>query len=486
MSTNGQAGARLVTVIPGDGIGPEVVNAAIRVVEASGAKIAWDTQKAGADVFAAGNATGVSPEAIESIRRTRVVLKGPLTTPVGYGEKSANVTLRKLFETYANVRPTRELPGVVTPFTGRGIDMTIVRENIEDLYAGIEHMQSPGVAQCLKLITRKGSEKVIRYAFALAKAEGRTRVTCVTKANIMKLTEGLFKQVFEEVAAEYPEIESEHMLVDNCAHQMVRHPERFGLIVTTNLNGDILSDLASGLIGGLGFAPGANVGDSVAIFEPVHGAAPDIAGQGIANPKAMMLSAVMLLRHIGEIEAATKIENAVHVTLAEGKLTRDAVTDDEPCLNTEQFADAVIANLGRSLPTSRARKFRAAAADPVTARPATRRVIGADIFVESELLPAALGPLVEELAEGCALKLKMISNRGTQVYPLTGALTDCVDHYRCRFALRQPAAPDAEATDTAIIALLNRFASARVRWVHVEKLQEFDGSRAYTKAQGEE
>ena len=263
------SGKRLVTLISGDGVGPEVVRAARRVVEATGAPVAWQECAAGAEVFRRGLLSGVPVETIESIRQTRVVLKGPLETPVGSGEKSANVTLRKLFETYANVRPVREFPGVPTPYSGRGIDLVVVRENVEDLYAGIEHMQTPGVAQCLKLMSRKGCEKIVRLAFELAIAEGRGTVHCATKANIMKLTEGLLKRTFEDVARDYADIAAEHIIVDNCAHQLVKRPEQFGVIVTSNMNGDILSDLTSGLVGGLGFAASANLGSEAAIFEEI-------------------------------------------------------------------------------------------------------------------------------------------------------------------------------------------------------------------------
>jgi NAD-dependent isocitrate dehydrogenase len=295
-----------VTVIPGDGVGPEVVRSAQRIIAAAGVATDWETAEAGAEVFRRGDTSGVPQATRDSIARTRVVLKGPLETPVGFGEKSANVTLRKLFETYANVRPARELPGVPTRYAGEGVDMIIVRENIEDLYAGIEHMQTADVAQCLKIITRKGSEKIIRYAFELARREGRRKVTCATKANIMKLTEGLFKRVFEELSAEYPEIVAEHLIIDNVAHQMAKDPAQFDIIVTTNLNGDIISDLASGLVGGLGFAPSGNYGDDVAIFEAVHGSAPKYAGKDVINPTALILSSLMMLRHLGESDAADR------------------------------------------------------------------------------------------------------------------------------------------------------------------------------------
>ncbi|MFQ5606859.1 MAG: isocitrate/isopropylmalate family dehydrogenase, partial [Candidatus Zixiibacteriota bacterium] len=256
----GKSGENIITTIPGDGIGPECMDATLEIIQASGADITCERRLAGKKVFEQGVGSGVTPETIESIKKTRVVLKAPLETPVGFGAKSANVTLRKLFETYGNIRPARELPGVASPYAGRGIDILVVRENVEDLYAGVEYMQTPGVAQGIKLITRKGCEKIIRLAFELARAEGRRKVHCATKANIMKLTEGMFKRVFEEVAPEYPEIEPQHIIVDNCAHMLVKKPEMFDVIVSTNMNGDILSDLTSGLVGGLGFAPSANLG----------------------------------------------------------------------------------------------------------------------------------------------------------------------------------------------------------------------------------
>ncbi|MBX9628816.1 MAG: NADP-dependent isocitrate dehydrogenase [Gemmataceae bacterium] len=482
-------GKKLVTLIPGDGIGPECVESARRIVDATGVKIAWEVRHAGEGVFKQGVPSGVPQDTIESIRKTRCVLKGPLGTPVGYGEKSANVTLRKLFETFANIRPVRELPGVRTPYTGRGIDLVVVRENVEDLYAGIEHMQSPGVAQCLKLISRKGCEKIVRLAFEFARSEGRKSVACATKSNIMKLTEGTLKRTFEEVAKEYPDIPSWHVIIDNCAHQLVKKPEQFDVIVTTNMNGDILSDLTSALVGGLGFAPSANLGTEVAIFEAVHGSAPKYAGKNVINPTAVIGSAVMMLRHLGEFEAAAKIEHALIATMAAGTHpTGDVVGYDSPdAATTTAFTDAIIGNLGRTAIGYSVREHKPIrmpelGPDPVSVRPKARRVVGADVFVETGLLPEALGPTLEALSEWSPLKLKMVSNRGTQVYPAKGAITDCVDQYRCRFVLRDPAG---ELADAHLIDLLNRVAG-RFRWMHVEKLQEFDGQPGYTKAQGED
>ncbi|MFM9106730.1 MAG: NADP-dependent isocitrate dehydrogenase [Chloroflexota bacterium] len=475
--------AHAVTLIPGDGIGPEVVASARRILEAVGAPLAFEEAQAGASMFLAGVPSGVPAETIDSVSRTRLVLKGPLETPVGFGEKSANVTLRKLFETYANVRPVRELPGVPTPYSGRNIDLVVVRENVEDLYAGIEHMQTPDVAQCLKLITRPGCERIVRFAFELARAEGRGKVACATKSNIMKLTEGLLKAVFEEIAPEYPEIEASHVIVDNCAHQLVKRPEQFGVIVTTNLNGDILSDLASGLVGGLGFAPSGNIGRDVAIFEAVHGSAPKYAGKDVINPTAMILSAVMLLRHIGEFGRAARVEGAIMLALAEGHTTRD-VSGDANALSTTAFTDVVIGNLDRAAADApAAREHAPVRADfPRMARPAVSRTeAGADVFVEWDGDVMALGPLMEAAAAGTPFTLKMISNRGTKVYPPTGAMTDCVNQYRCRFIGRNGGQPTADD----LLALLARVGGS-CRWMHVERLQAYDGEPAYTRAQGED
>lgn len=477
-----------ITLIPGDGIGPEVTNATKRLIEAAGVRVSWEEVAAGASVFRKGVASGVPRETIESISRTRLVLKGPLETPVGFGEKSANVTLRKLFETYGNIRPVRMLEGVPSAYRGRPIDLVIVRENVEDLYAGIEHQQTPGVAQCLKLISRKGCEKIVRLAFEVARAEGRKSVACATKANIMKLTEGLLKRTFEDLAPEYPDIASWHIIVDNCAHQLVRNPEQFDVIVTTNMNGDILSDLTSGLVGGLGFAGSANVGSEVAIFEAVHGSAPKYAGKDVINPTAMIFSGLMMLRHIGEFTAARTIEDAIAVTLAEGtNLTRDVVGDAKAG-GTTAYTDTIIANFGRHLPDRAPREHRPVQMpkfkpDPVYVRPKERKVIGFDLFTEFDGQPETLGPILETASRGLACHLKMISSRGTMVYPPSGAMTDYVDHWRCRFLLAEPAT---DLPTPMLTSLLGALDAASVRWMHIEKLQQFDGAPGYTKAQGED
>ena len=475
-----------ITIIPGDGIGPEVTHAARKVIDASGVKIDWEEVHAGASVFKKGIPSGVPEETIASITRTRCVLKGPLETPVGYGEKSANVTLRKLFETFANIRPVREFPGVTTPYSGRGIDIVVVRENVEDLYAGIEHMQTPGVAQCLKLISHKGCEKVIRIGFELARAEGRKSVHCATKANIMKMTEGMMKRVFEEVAKEYPDIRAEHIIIDNCAHQMVKKPEQFEVIITTNMNGDIISDLSSGLIGGLGFAPSANIGEGIAIFEAVHGSAPKYAGLDVANPTAVILSGVLMLRHLGEIEKARMIENAVLATIEEKKSVTKDIPGVATPVGTQAFAEAIIANFGKKPTRLEARDYRPLKMPklpqgPVTIRPASRKTVGCDIFIETALDAHTLGQKLTALAPQFGLQLKMISNRGTQVFPDKGAQTDCVDHWRCRHMATGDFPPPEK-----IGAYLAAIEQSGLRWMHIEKLEEIDGKPGFTKAQGED
>jgi isocitrate dehydrogenase len=480
---------KAVTLIPGDGIGPECVDSARQIVDAAGVGVAWEVCHAGESVFKQGVPSGVPEETIESIRRTRCVLKGPLGTPVGYGEKSANVTLRKLFETFANVRPVRELPGVPTPYTGRGIDLVVVRENVEDLYAGIEHMQTPGVAQCLKLISRKGCEKVVRLAFELARAEGRKSVACATKSNIMKLTEGTLKRTFEEVAKEYPDVQAWHVIVDNCAHQLVKKPEQFDVIVTTNMNGDILSDLTSALVGGLGFAPSANIGSEVAIFEAVHGSAPKYAGKNVINPTAVILSSVMMLKYLGEFEAAELMENAVLATLAEGNLMGDVAgyPPEGKGMYTSDYTKAIIANLGKKAEGWTARKAKPIVFPEISRdlafRPATtKEVHGADIFVDSSLPAMELGPKLEAIAEGSTLRLKMISNRGTKVYPDGNPNIDQVAHHRCRFVSRS-GDPISFADALTLAQAVN---GAGIEVCHIERLLRIDGADGFTKAQGED
>jgi isocitrate dehydrogenase (NAD+) len=325
-----------ITLIPGDGIGPEIIAATVRIIEATGIDVEWETHIMGAQALDKYGTT-LPEETIESIRRNKVALKGPQMTPVGKGFTSVNVGLRKALDLYANVRPIKTLPNV--PSRYQNVDLVIVRENTEDLYAGLEHVVVPGVVESLKIITEKASTRIAKYAFEYARSVGRKKVTAVHKANIMKLSDGLFLECFYNVAKEYPEIESDDKIIDNCCMQLVMRPEQFDLLVLENLYGDIVSDLCAGLIGGLGLAPGANIGEQGAVFEAVHGSAPDIAGQGVANPTAILLSATIMLSHIGEYDAAQRIEKAMLDVFAEGKvLTRDL----GGTAKTNEFARAIV------------------------------------------------------------------------------------------------------------------------------------------------
>jgi len=336
--------AHTVTLIPGDGIGPEICRAAIRVIEATDVKVEWDVHEAGMNAIEKYK-DPLPHEVIDSIAKNKVALKGPLTTPIGTGFRSVNVALRKEFDLYANVRPAKSIDGIKSRY--ENVDLVIVRENTEEFYSGIEHYVDAmkSAAETIGIVTRTGSERIIRYAFEYAKKNNRKKVTAVHKANILKYTSGLFLDIAKAMAAEYPEIEMNDRIVDNMAMQMVINPHQFDVIVTTNLFGDILSDLASGLVGGLGMAPGANIGYNTAIFEAVHGSAPDIAGKNIANPSALILAAAMMLTHLGENEAALKIENAVIAVIKEGKsVTKDL--DPANSVSTDRMADAIIEKLG--------------------------------------------------------------------------------------------------------------------------------------------
>ena len=472
-----------VVVIPGDGVGPEVTEAALKVLDAACPGLDWTYAEAGSIAFDKGIASGLPRDTLDVIADVGVVLKGPLATPIGYGEKSANVTLRKMFELYGNIRPVKELPGVRSAYAGRGIDLVVVRENVEDLYAGIEHMQTPDVAQCLKLITRKGSEKIARLAFAYAYAEGRSTIHCATKANIMKLTEGLFKSVFEEVARDWPALDSQHMLIDNCAHQMVVAPEQFDVIVTTNMNGDIISDLAAGLVGGLGLAPSANIGAEAAVFEAVHGSAPDIAGRNIANPTAMILSGVMMLRHLGYVTEAFRVEQALRLVYDAGTALTADVSQTGQSAGTDQFADEVIKALDGVSPMAATPDKEPFAPPSVVSEPTRsveRNLDGVDVFVEWRGKAKDLAQLLEARCDLGPFELAMISNRGCIMHPTAGAYTDPVDHWRCRFLCRTHG-PDLEQWIGALLASI----ASTVRWMHVEKLVSFDGTPGYTRAQGE-
>jgi isocitrate dehydrogenase len=478
-----------VTVAYGDGIGPEIMSACLRIIEASGAPLEWETIEIGEQVYLRGNSAGIEPSAWESLRRTKVFYKAPITTPQGGGFKSLNVTTRKTLGLYANVRPCVSYhPFVETKHPK--MDLVIIRENEEDLYAGIEHRQTDEVYQCLKLISRPGCEKIIRYAFEYARANHRKKVTAFTKDNIMKMTDGLFHKVFDEIAAEYPDIENEHWIVDIGAAKMADTPEAFDVIVLPNLYGDILSDVAAQIAGSVGLAGSANIGTHAAMFEAIHGSAPRRAGQNVANPSGLLLGGVMMLVHLGLTEEAERVHNAWLKTIEDGIHTYDIYTEgvSREKVSTSAFADAVIARLGQTPQTLKPAKYAKgssgmpAAYTPDAAASAKKETIGVDVFLHwRERDPNRLGALLEPLA-GDGLKLVMISNRGQKVYPDGLPETFCVDHWRCRF---MSAADGAPVSHMQIISLLKRLADAGFDFIKTENLCTFDGEPGFSLGQGQ-
>jgi isocitrate dehydrogenase len=475
-----------ITVARGDGIGPEIMDATLRVLDAAGAPLRYDVIEIGEQVYLHGHTSGIAAESWDTIRRNRVLLKAPITTPQGSGYKSLNVTIRKSLNLYANVRPTKSYAPFVAS-THPGINLVIIRENEEDLYAGIEHQQTDEVTQVLKLITRPGSERIVRYAFEYARAYGRHKVTCMTKDNIMKVTDGLFHRVFDEVAAEYPDIQSEHQIIDIGAARLAAQPEQFDVIVTLNLYGDILSDIASQVAGSVGLAGSANVGDGFAMFEAVHGSAPDIAGKDVANPSGLLLAATQLLVHVGAAEAAETIKNAWLATIEDGVHTTDIYREGLSArqVGTQAFTDAVIERLGRR-PGQLAPVQYHAGGITVADREVPRRVkrlVGVDAFLdwsEAGRDPDALGAAVTAaLPQGW--KLKMITNRGVKVFPDGMPETFCTDHWRCRLV------PDEgrQITNVDVIEALAGVVAAGLDLIKTEHLYTFDGEPGYSLGQGE-
>ncbi len=491
-----------ITVAHGDGIGPEIMAATLRVLQAAGARIAPETIDIGERVYLSGQTAGIAPESWDSLRRTRVFLKAPITTPQGGGYKSLNVTIRKTLGLYANVRPCVSYhPFVATKHPV--MDVVIVRENEEDLYAGIEHRQTDEVYQCLKLITRPGCERIIRYAFEYARSHGRKKVTCMTKDNIMKMTDGLFHKVFDEVRAAYPDIEADHFIIDIGAARLATRPERFDVIVTGNLYGDIISDIAAEMTGSVGLAGSANIGEHVAMFEAIHGSAPDLAGQDKANPSGLLLAAVMMLVHIGQPEVATRIHNAWLATLEDGCVTADlASTGPVPsgakCLGCAAFADAVIARLGRvplhfkpvayahsaALPSARPLP-----GAPAAAAPAAKAMVGVDVFVHArgvtaDFLAGRLVTLAQQ-PRPAGFRLQMITNRGVKVWPGGFAETFCTDHWRCRFLGVSPTGEPREVSHAEVVDLLHNLVSDGLDFIKTEHLCTFDGEAGYALGQGQ-
>jgi isocitrate dehydrogenase len=434
-----------IAVAKGDGIGPEIMEAVLKIFNAAEVPLEYQFVDMGKWVFDKGFSNGMTPAAQEAIESLGILFKGPMETPKGKGVKSVNVTARKTWNTYANNRVFQTLHGVDTVFSKAGIpiDITIVRENIEDTYGGIEHMLTHDVSLSRRFITRPGSEQVIRYAFEMAKKKGTKRITCGHKSNIMKLTDGLFLEVFYEVAKEYPELKADDVIVDDLCMKLVTRPDLFDVVVLTNLQGDIVSDLCAGLVGGLGFAPSANIGDHICIFEAVHGTAPDIAGKNIANPTALLLSGIAMLRHVGLMKSAAMIENALLFTLEEGKHTGDFGDKSVPSLNTTQYADAIIANFGKQprlgakpslpdMPTTPTMFKLERNAMMESEETQKEKIVGVDFFIESNEQPVAIATKCLRHA-GVKFKLINISNRGTQVWPTGSVYTNLVNQYNVRF-----------------------------------------------------
>jgi isocitrate dehydrogenase len=475
-----------ITVAKGDGIGPEIMDATLKVILAAGADIEIDEIEVGEKVYLAGNTAGIAPSAWDTIRKNKIFLKAPITTPQGGGYKSLNVTTRKFLGLYANIRPCSSLhPYVKTKHPK--MDVVIVRENEEDLYAGIEHQQTDEVVQCLKLISRPGCEKIVRYAFEYAKQYGRKKVTCFTKDNIMKQTDGLFHKVFDEIANEYPEIINEHWIIDIGAAKLADTPEEFDVIVMPNLYGDVLSDVAAQITGSVGLAGSANIGEECAMFEAIHGSAPKRAGQNIANPSGLLHGAIMMLNHIGQNKVAEKVHNAWLKTIEDGIHTYDIYKEgvSKKAVGTNEFANAIIKNLNAA-PTyfekvSYKNNIRLNLPKYIRRKPLKKDLVGVDLFVHwTGEDPNTLASIVNTLGSE-EVYLSMITNRGIKVWPEGFKETFCTDHWRCRFKTKEGKIMHKEI----IINLLGKANAERIDVIKTENLYEFDGKAAYSLGQGQ-
>ncbi len=475
-----------ITVAKGDGIGPEIMDATLDIIIAAGARIEIDKIEVGEKVYLAGNTAGISPESWDIVRRNKIFLKAPITTPQGGGYKSLNVTTRKFLGLYANVRPCVSLAPFVSTKHPE-MDIVIVRENEEDLYAGIEHQQTDEVVQCLKLISRPGCEKIIRYAFEYARHYGRHKVTCFTKDNIMKQTDGLFHKVFDEIAKEYTDIENEHWIIDIGAAKMADTPEIFDVIVMPNLYGDVLSDVAAQIAGSVGLAGSSNIGEECAMFEAIHGSAPRRAGQNMANPSGLLQGAVMMLSHIGQPEVAEKVHNAWLKTIEEGIHTYDIFKEgvSKQKVGTKEFAQAVIANLGKKpttlKPVTYAKDSALILPKYTKKKPAQKDLVGVDIFVHwNGTNPDEIAGKLQQLGVR-GTELTMITNRGIKVWPEGFPETFCTDHWRCRFK-----STDGEnISKQQVIDLLTSAEAQGIDSIKTENLYEFDGKQAYSMGQGQ-
>jgi isocitrate dehydrogenase len=476
-----------ITVAKGDGIGPEIMDATLHILKAAGARLDIEEIEIGEKVYLRGNSAGIEKSSLDSLLRTKIFLKAPITTPQGGGFKSLNVTTRKLLGLYANVRPCVSYhPYVDTKHPV--MDVVIVRENEEDLYAGIEHQQTPDVTQCLKLITRSGCERIVRYAFEYARNNNRKKVTCFVKDNIMKLTDGLFHKVFDDIGAEYQDLEKESWIVDIGAAKLADTPENFDVIVMPNLYGDILSDVAAQIAGSVGLAGSANIGTKYAMFEAIHGSAPRRAGQNLANPSGLLLGSVMMLVHIEQPDVAELVHNAWLRTLEDGVHTYDIYKEGVSTqkVGTREFAEAVVARIGQKPEKLKPVVYNAArrtSTSEVKAPPPVHRdLVGVDLFVHHEPGdPNSVGRKLEAI-NGGGLKLIMISNRGVKVYPDPLPDTITTDHWRCRF---QSDSANPVVTHQQVIDLMQRATDAGLEFLKTEGLYHFDGKPGFSLGQGQ-
>ncbi len=481
-----------IAVAKGDGIGPEIMDAVLSIFNAAEVPLEYAFVDMGKWVFDKGYSNGMTPEAQKTIEQLGYLFKGPMETPKGKGVKSINVTARKTWNTYANKRTFQTLHGVDTVFSKAGIpiDITIVRENIEDTYGGIEHMLTHDVALGRRFITRPGSLQVVKYAFEMARKKGARRITCGHKANIMKMTDGLFLEVFYEVAKEYPDLKADDVIVDDLCMKLVSRPDLFDVVVLTNLQGDIVSDLCAGLVGGLGFAPSANIGDHICIFEAVHGTAPDIMGKNIANPTALLLSGFGMLQHLGFTEKRAMIENALLYTLESGVHTGDFGAKGSASLNTTQFAEAIIANFGKlpahspkpALPNQDITPtLFSLDKNPMLESKETieESIVGVDVFVESNQQSSMVA---EKCLKHCGslFRLVTISNRGTQVWPTGSVFTNLVNLYGCRFE----SIGNAPLTQVDVLELYKALITD-FKVCSTELLNMWGDKKAYSLAQGQ-
>jgi isocitrate dehydrogenase len=476
-----------IAVAKGDGIGPEIMDAVLNIFSSAGAQLEYHFVEMGKEVYEKGNSTGMTDEARQTIESLGILFKGPMETPKGKGVKSINVTARKVWNTYANKRVFRTLKGVDTVFSAQNIpiDITIVRENIEDTYGGIEHKLTHDVALCRRFITRPGTEQVHRYAFEMAARKNAKRITCGHKANIMKLTDGLFLEIFYEVAKDYPHLKVDDLIVDDLSMKLVTRPDQFDVVVLPNLQGDIISDLCAGLVGGLGFAPSANIGRNISIFEAVHGTAPDITGKNIANPTSLLLSGTMMLRHLGQNQAATKIEGALKLALMNGNRTADFGDKSTPALSTTDFAKAIIDQLSE---VSVQEQDKPSLANPeklsqniiLESPKSSESINGLDYFVESNQQPEVVAELFLATIDQSRFELIMMSNRGTQVWPTKSVFTECINQYRVRIELKEGLQTSQKEMLEQSLAL-----SKKIKICSLEFLMCYGGQKAYSLAQGQ-